>query len=60
MKHGGILGAISEASELSQELGISFEEAAKIQRERSDERLREIEAAQEPATTNVIQFRPRA
>jgi hypothetical protein len=46
----GLLGGIAEASDISAELGVSFEEASRIQRERSAERLREYKArkAEEP------------
>jgi hypothetical protein len=56
--YGGILGALSEAADLRRELGCTAEEAFKIQSERAQARLRELEAASEPET-NVLQFRPR-
>jgi hypothetical protein len=37
----GLLGFLSEASEIQQELGVSFNEALAIQRQRSDERMYE-------------------
>lgn len=58
MKYPGILGALSEASDISKELGVSFDEALKISRERSAARLQEIEDERERAE-KVIQFRPR-
>jgi hypothetical protein len=57
--YSGLLGAISEQSDIALELGVSFGEAQKIQEERAAERLREYEAAKEPEPSNVIQFRPR-
>jgi hypothetical protein len=54
-EHLGLLGFITEANEIREELGVSVDEAFRIQRERSDARL----AALEPEPTNVIQFRPR-
>ncbi len=57
-QHLGILGVISEASEIKEELSVSAEEAFAIQRERAAERLKQYEAANEPPT-NVLQFRPR-
>lgn len=57
-EHLGILGALTETSELAEELGITFAEAAKVQRERSDERVREHEALERAkAESNVIPFR---
>lgn len=53
----GLLGFLSEANEIKEELGVSFDEALRIQGERVDERLREHEASK--ANANVIQFRPR-
>lgn len=54
MKYGGILGSISEASDIAKELGVSPEEAAKIQRERAALREQHREAL---AESNVIPFR---
>jgi hypothetical protein len=56
-KHCGLLGFISEAIEIKNELDLTIEEAFEIQRERADERLREHEAAK--IESNIIQFRPR-
>ena len=56
-QHLGILGFLSEANEIQQELGVSAKEAFQIQRERAAERLREYELSQ--VESNVIQFRPR-
>jgi hypothetical protein len=58
MIHGGILGALTEANEIQQELGCSFNEALEVQRRRAAERNRETEL--EAAESNVIPFRPRA
>jgi hypothetical protein len=55
-QHAGLLGFLSEANEIQQELGVSVEEAFRIQRERSDERMKEYEALK---ADNVIQFKPR-
>jgi hypothetical protein len=55
-EHLGLLGALSEATEIQQELGVGVEEAFRIQRQRADERMREYEASK---ADNVIQFRPR-
>jgi len=57
-QHLGILGFLSEANEIQQELGVSSKEAFQIQRERAAERLREYELSH--VESNVIQFRPRA
>ena len=56
-QHLGILGFLSEAYEIQQELGVSAKEAFLIQRERAAERLREYELSQ--VESNVIQFRLR-
>jgi hypothetical protein len=56
--HPGMLGFLSEAQDIRVELGVSAEEAFRIQRERAAERLKEYEAEAEPES-NVIQFRPR-
>jgi hypothetical protein len=53
-EHPGLLGFLSEATEIKEELGISFEEAMELQRERADQRHREYREAQQ---SNVIQFR---
>lgn len=58
-EHGGLLGFLSEANEIKEELGVSADEAFAIQRERAAERLRAYELEQAPAETNVIQFRAR-
>jgi hypothetical protein len=58
-EHPGLLGYISEASEIRQELGVSIDEAFAIQRDRAAERLREYVAQQPETQSNVIQFRPR-
>jgi hypothetical protein len=49
-KYGGLLGAIAEASDIKQELGVSADEAFEIQRQRAAERLAEMT---EPAS-NVV------
>jgi hypothetical protein len=56
-EHRGLLGAITEALELQQQLGCSPDEAFAIQRQRAAERLKEYEL--ENAPTNIVQFRPR-
>lgn len=48
----GLLGAISEANEIQQELGVSVEEAFAIQRQRAQERMQEYERS--IAESNVI------
>ncbi|WP_407153921.1 hypothetical protein [Bradyrhizobium sp. STM 3557] len=58
MIHGGILGALTEANEIQQELGCSFDEAFEVQRKRAAERIREAEL--EAAESNVIPLRRRA
>ena len=59
-EHPGLLGFISEAVEIGNELGVSADEAFRIQRKRNAERLLTIRQFAEPAPTNVIQFRSRA
>ncbi len=54
-QHAGLLGAISEAAEIQQQLGCSANEAFDIQRQLEAERLREYEMA--TAESNVIPFR---
>ena len=56
--HGGMFGAITEAIEIAEQLGCSFDEAYRIRCERSDESTAAAEQA--TAESNVIQFRPRA
>lgn len=56
---GGLLSFIYEANEIKERLGVSAEEAFRLQRVAADERLAAYEAEQAPAETNVIQFRPR-
>jgi len=58
-QHAGILGFLTEANEIMQELGVSSEEAFAIQRERAADRLREYELERAAPPSNVIQFRPR-
>jgi hypothetical protein len=53
-KHMGLLGFISEANEIKDELGVSVDEAFRIQRGRAEQRRQELEAA---AESNVIPFR---
>jgi hypothetical protein len=56
--HPGLLGFLTEATEIKDELGIPFEAALEIQRERADGRLREYEALEQAAAeSNVIPFR---
>ena len=52
-EHGGLLGFLSEANEIKEELGVSVDEAFRIQREREEQRSQEREAA---AESNVIPF----
>lgn len=57
-KYSGLLGAIVEASDIKQELGVSADEAFEIQQERSGERLSELRALEDAAReSNVIPFR---
>jgi hypothetical protein len=57
-EHPGLLGFLSEANEIKEELGVSADEAFAIQRERSDGRLQELLALKEAvAQSNVIPFR---
>lgn len=63
--HGGLLGGITEAIEIAEQLGCSFDEAYRIRCERSDESTAAAEAEQAAAEqaaaeSNVIQFRPRS
>lgn len=37
--YGGLLGCIAEAADIQRELGVSFDEATAIQRERAEARL---------------------
>lgn len=48
-EHGGLLGFLSEANEIRQEMGVSADEAFEIQRERAAERWREYERQQAEA-----------
>jgi hypothetical protein len=48
-KHFGLLGFLSEAVEIREELGVSVDEAFRIQRERAAER--------QESKSNVIPFR---
>jgi hypothetical protein len=57
--NGGLLSFIYEANEIQERLGVSAEEAFRLQRDAADERERVREAEQAAAETNVIQFRPR-
>ena len=57
--HSGLLGAITEACDIKEELGVSADEAFRIQRERADKRLAAYEAERAAAESNVIHFRPR-
>jgi hypothetical protein len=58
MKNMGLLGFITEASEIKEELGVSIDEAFAIQRERAAERLEALKAAEQAeAESNVIPFR---
>jgi hypothetical protein len=54
-RHGGLLGALSEALEIQQTEGVSPDEAFAIQRERAAERLKEYELERgEVPETNVV------
>jgi hypothetical protein len=73
--YSGLLGNITEAGDIAEELGCDWDQAREIQRQRADEREQEyrdelgraIEKAREiqrqraiaAAESNVIQFRPR-
>jgi Flp pilus assembly protein TadB len=52
-EHGGLLGFLSEALELQQQFGGSFDEALAKQRELAAERMKEAE--REAAMANVIE-----
>ena len=54
-EHRGLLGAITEALELQQQLGCSPDEAFAIQQQLAAERSQEYERA--TAESNVIPFR---
>jgi hypothetical protein len=57
-EYGGLLGAITEASDIKNELGVSAEEAFEIQQMRAGERLSELRAIEDAAKeSNVIPFR---
>lgn len=56
-EHPGLLGALLEAVEISQTMGVSAEESYRIQAKRAAERQAERE--REAAMVNVIPFRPR-
>lgn len=53
-EHMGLLGFISEANEIKEQLGVTADEAFAIQRERSQTRMQLMEAE---AESNVIPFR---
>ena len=53
-EHLGMLGFLSEANDIKEEMGVSFDEALKVQRDRADERQAQRQAA---AESNVIPFR---
>jgi hypothetical protein len=55
-EHHGLLGPLLEAQDIKDELDVPFDDAMRIQRERAQERLRELEASK---PSNVIPFRPR-
>jgi len=56
--HAGILGFVSEANAIKEELGVSTDEAFAIQREREIARLMEhVAIEQAAAESNVIPFR---
>lgn len=58
MSYPGLLGFITEASAIKEELGVSVDEAFAIQRERADARLAAaLEIEQAAAQSNVIPFR---
>jgi hypothetical protein len=54
-EHGGLLGFLTEAVEIKENLGCSIDEAFEIQRQLAEERLQEYERA--AAESNVIPFR---
>ena len=56
-EHPGLLGFISEAAEIREQLGVSVDESFRMQQERNAER----QALQHKAVieSNVIPFRPR-
>ena len=59
-EHPGLLGFLAEACDIKQELGVSVDEAFRIQRERAEQRSQERAALEQAAgESNVIPFRPR-
>jgi hypothetical protein len=52
--YGGLLASLTEAVDLQEELGVSFDEAMRLQRQRADERLAQVDEI-----SNVIPFGPR-
>lgn len=58
MSYPGLLGFLSEATDIQKDLGVSAEEAFAIQRERAAARLLELAAIEQAAAeSNVIPFR---
>jgi hypothetical protein len=54
-EHAGLLGALTEALEIVQTSGVSWEQAREIQKQQAIERVREYELA--TAESNVVPFR---
>jgi len=50
-EHSGLLGALTEACQLQQTLGLSWAEALEVQRRLHDERQRELE---QEAEGNIV------
>jgi hypothetical protein len=57
-EHLGLLGFLAEATDIQAEFDVSFDEALRIQRERSAARMEEYEKSL--IESNVVQFVPRA
>ena len=58
MSYPGLLGFITEANEIKEQLGVSVDEAFAIQRERAELRELERQAIEHAAAeSNVIPFR---
>lgn len=58
MSYPGLLGFISEANAIKEEMGVSADEAFAIQRERAEVRELERQAIEQAAAeSNVIPFR---
>jgi hypothetical protein len=59
MKYEGMLGYVTEASDIARDEGVSAEAAFEIQRQRAAQREQEYRDAIAEIESNVIPFRPR-